>query len=83
MRQHTTVLAAGCARGDFCVPAEYLGDASVGDLQDPGDVAGPGAAVGQLDDLLARRVRQRPAVHVHAAQLVHAAVACEQTQTGY
>lgn len=43
-------------------------------LQDPGDVAGPRAAVGELDDLLPRGVRQRPAVHEHAAQLVHAAV---------
>jgi hypothetical protein len=36
----------------FNQPAENLGDASVADLQDPRDVAGPRARVGQLDDLL-------------------------------
>ena len=57
-------------------PAEYLGDAAVGDLEDPGDVAGPGAGVRQLHDLLSRGVGQRPPVHVHPAQLVHPAVPC-------
>jgi hypothetical protein len=52
---------------DCLLPAEYFRDASVGDLEDAGDVAGSGAGVGQLDDLLAGRVRQRSAVDVDSA----------------
>ncbi|GIY00630.1 hypothetical protein CEXT_240131 [Caerostris extrusa] len=59
------------------VPAQDLGHAAVRDLEDAGDVAGPGAAVGQLHDLLTRGVWQGTTVHVHAAQLVDAAVACK------
>ena len=59
-------------------PAQYLGDAAVGDLEDPGDVAGPGSLVRQLHDLLPRGVGQRAPVHVDAAQLVNTAVACRQ-----
>ena len=59
-------------------PSEYLGDASIGDLEDPGDVAGPGALVRELHDLLPRGVGQGPPVHVDAAQLVNTAVACTQ-----
>lgn len=43
-------------------------------LQDPGDVAGPGAAVSEFHDLLPRGVGQRPPVDEHPAELVHAAV---------
>lgn len=45
-------------------------------LQDPGDVAGPGAAVSEFHDLLPRGVGQRPPVDEHPAELVHAAVTC-------
>lgn len=51
-----------------------------GHLQDPGDVAGSGAAVSELHDLLPGGVRQRPAVHEHAPELVHAAVTCVETR---
>lgn len=56
------------------LPSKYLRDASVGDLEDAGDVARPGTGVGQLDDLLPGRIRQRPSVDVDAAQLVHPAM---------
>lgn len=56
-------------------PAEYLGDAAVGDLQDPADVAGPRAGVRQLHDLLPRRVRKRSPIDVDPSELVDAAVA--------
>ena len=59
-------------------PAEYLGDASIGDLEYPGDVAGPGSLVRQLHDLLPRGVGQRAPVHVDPTQLVNTAVACTQ-----
>jgi hypothetical protein len=39
------------------LPAQDLGDAAVGDLQDARDVARPGARVRQLDDLLPGAVR--------------------------
>ena len=64
------------SRVRFCPhkPAQDLGYAAVGDLQDARDVAGPGAAVRQLHDLLPGGVGQRPAVDVDPAQLVHPAV---------
>lgn len=65
--------------GVLCSPAEYLGHATVGDLQYARYVARPGSGVRQLDDLLPRRVRQRATVHVHPAQLVDAAVAGRRT----
>jgi hypothetical protein len=40
-----------------CLPAQDLGDAAVGDLQDARYVARPGARVRQLDDLLSGAVR--------------------------
>ena len=55
-------------------PSKDFGHTAVGDLEDSGDITGPGAGVRQLDDLLPRRVGQRPPVHVHPAQLVHPAV---------
>ena len=58
-----------------CLPPEYLRDASIGDLEYSGDVAGPGALVGELHYLLAGGVRQRPAVDIDSAQLVNPAVA--------
>ena len=57
------------------LPAQNFGDATVGDLEDAGDVARSGPAVRQLHNLLPRRVGQRPPVHVDAPQLIHAAVA--------
>jgi hypothetical protein len=65
----------------FASPAEYFGDASVGDLEDARDVAGSGPGVGQLDDLLARRVGQGAAVDVDPSELVDAAVTCTQICT--
>lgn len=62
-------------RAGLVVPAQYLADAPVRHLQDAGDVAGPGARVGQLDNLLTGRVGQRAPIHVHTAELVDAAVA--------
>ncbi|GIY47078.1 hypothetical protein CEXT_750591 [Caerostris extrusa] len=59
------------------LPSQYLGDAPVGDPELPADVAGPDPLVGQLHYPLPDHVRQGPAVHEHAAQLVHAAVACK------
>ncbi len=55
-------------------PGEDLGDAAVTDEQLARDVAGPHAHHGQLDDAAPHVVGQRPPVHEHAAQLVHAAV---------
>ena len=57
-------------------PAQYLGDAAVGDLEYPGDITGPGTTVSQLHDLLPGGVRQGPPGHEHPAQLVDPAVAC-------
>ena len=56
------------------LPAQYLGHTAVGDLEYPGDVAGPGPAVGQLHDLLSGGIRQGPARHEHPAQLVNPTV---------
>ena len=56
-------------------PSEDFRHTAVGDLEDSADITGPGARVRQLDDLLPRRVGQRPPVDVHAAQLVHSTVA--------
>lgn len=49
------------------LPAQYLGHTAVGDLEYPGDVAGPGPAVGQLHDLLSGGVRQGPPVDIDPA----------------
>ena len=57
-------------------PSEYLGDAAIGDLEYPGDVTRPRSLVSQLHYLLPGGVRQRPAVDVDAAELVHSAVTC-------
>ena len=65
-------------RARFVVAPEDLGHAAVGDLKDAGNITRSGARMRQLDDALARRVRQRPAVHVDAAQLIHAAVTCNR-----
>ena len=62
---------------DSSLPSEYLRDASIRDLEDPGDVTGPGSLVGELHDLLTSGVRQRPAIDVDPAQLVHPAVSCK------
>lgn len=56
------------------LPSEYFRDASIGDLEDARDVARPGTRVGQLDDLLSGRVRQRSAVDVNSTQLIDAAM---------
>ena len=56
-------------------PSKDFRHTAVGDLEDSADITGPGAGVRQLDDLLPRRVGQRPTVDVHAAQLVHTTVA--------
>ena len=57
-------------------PAQYLGDAAVGDLEYPGDITGPRSTVSQLHDLLSGGVRQGPAGHEDSAQLVDPAVTC-------
>lgn len=67
-----TPLLANCQNH---LPAQYLADASVGNLQDPGNVTGPGPGVGQLHDPLPGGVGQRAATHEDATQLVDAAVA--------
>ena len=56
------------------LPSEYFWDASVGDLEDARNVAWPRTRMGQLDDLLAGRVRQRSPVDVDSTQLVDAAM---------
>jgi hypothetical protein len=56
------------------LPPEYFRDASVGNLEDARDVAWPRTRVGQLDDLLTGRVRQRSPVDVDSTQLVDAAM---------
>jgi hypothetical protein len=56
------------------LPSEYFWDASVGDLEDAGNVAWPRTRMGQLDDLLAGRIRQRSPVDVDSTQLVDAAM---------
>jgi len=53
----TAADGAGPNRPRLVVAAEDLAHAAVGHLQDAGDVAGPGAAVGELDDTLTGRVR--------------------------
>ena len=50
-----------------CLPPEYLRDASIGDLEYPGDITGPGPLVSQLHDLLPGGVRQGPAVDIDPA----------------
>ncbi|GIY21057.1 hypothetical protein CDAR_42161 [Caerostris darwini] len=83
-RGHTWLAApyrSGFDGSRLIVPAQYLGDAAVGDLEDARDVARTGAAVRQFHDLLSRGIWQGPPVHVHAAQLVDTAVACKDKQT--
>ena len=58
------------------LPAEYLRDAAIGDLEYPGDITGPGPTVSQLHDLLPGGVRQGTAGHEDPAQLVDPAVTC-------
>lgn len=45
----------------------------------PGDITWSDAVVRQLYDPLSDHVRERPTVHEHAAQLVHSAVACNNS----
>lgn len=40
------------------LPSQDLGDAPIGDLEDPGDVTGSGSGVSELDDFLSGGVRQ-------------------------
>lgn len=56
----------------FVEAGQYLGDAAVRDEQLAGDIARTNAQQCQLHDAPAHVVRQRTAVHEHAAQLVHA-----------
>lgn len=84
IRGHPRLTATYSPRSDgacLVVSRENLGDAAVGDLQDPGDVAGTGAAVGKLDDPLARRVREGAAVDENPSELVDAAVTCQSKQS--
>ena len=62
--------------GLIFLPAQYLGDAAVGDLEYPGDITGPGPTVSQLHDLLPGGVRQGTAGHEDPAQLVDPTVTC-------
>lgn len=59
---------------DALLPAQDLADTAIGHLQDARDVARTRSRMGQLDDLLARRVGQRTTADEHAAQLIDAAV---------
>ena len=75
--RHPRLGPSDCLGSDgagLVVPAQYLGDAAVGDLEDPGDVAGPGSTVGQLHDLLSGGVWERSARHEDSTQLVDTAV---------
>jgi hypothetical protein len=56
-------------------PGQDLGHAAMGNPQLPGDVARPNTVVSQLHYSLPYNVRQRPAVHKNATQLVHTAMA--------
>ena len=53
------------------------------DAQLARDVARPHAVVRELHDPLTHHVRQRPSVDEHAAQLVYAAMACNNTNIGH
>ena len=64
----------GTDAAGLVVPPEDLGNAPVGYLEDAWDIAGPRAAVGELDDLLAGGVGQGTAVHEDATELVDATV---------
>ena len=59
----------------FFSPSKYLWDASIGDLEYPGDVAWPGALMSQLHNLLSGGVWQRPAIDIDPSQLIDPAVA--------
>lgn len=48
----------------------------MGDPELAADVAWPDSLVGQLHNALPHHVRQRTAVHKHAAQLIHATMTC-------
>lgn len=70
-----------CPRPDtarLVVPAQDLAHAAVAHLQDPRYVTGTCARVRQFDNLLSRRVGQRPTTDKDAAQLVHATVSCRR-----
>lgn len=56
------------------VARQYLGNTAVTHAQLARDVAGSDAQSSQLHDAHSRRIRQRPAVHKDAAQLIHLAV---------
>lgn len=56
------------------VPGQDLADTAMADPQLPRDVARPDTQLGELHYSQPNRVRQRSAVHEHAAQLVHLAV---------
>ena len=58
----------------FNVPSQYFGDTAIGDLKDSGDITRAGTAVGELHDFLAGGVGEGASVHIHPAQLIHAAV---------
>lgn len=59
------------------LPAQNFADASVAHAQLARDVAGPDALVGQLHYPLPDHVREGPAVHKHAPELIHPAMPCE------
>lgn len=56
------------------VARQYLRNAAVTHAQLARDVAGSDAQPGELHNAHSRRIRQRPAVHKDAAQLIHFAV---------
>ena len=61
------------------IPAvQDLRNAAVRDLQHPADLAGPGAALSQLDDLAPLLHGQRPPVDIGAAELIAPALAVPQ-----
>lgn len=66
-------------RASLIEPGEDFADASVGDEQLSGDVTGSNSQEGELDNPPSHTVGQRTSVHEDAPQLVHARLACKQT----
>ena len=62
------------------LPGEDLGHAAMRNPQLPGDVTRPNTVVSQLHYSLPYNVRQRPAVHKNATQLVHTTMTLNNKQ---
>ena len=57
-------------------PSKYFRNATIGDLEDSGDVARSGSLMSEFNNLLSSGVRQWSPIDIHSSQLIDPTVTC-------